>query len=84
MGKPTKMKDRSKVKLLFKRGSDVSGDKMLLVYQQTGGGPLAIAGTLRLTKDAEYYIERLCKGRKPVKLTLEYDGDQSFGTRAKT
>lgn len=81
MGKATR---RKKVKLLFKNGTDVDGDRVLLVYQRTGNGALATAGSLRISKDAEYYLERLCKGRKPAKLTLEYDDDQSFRPSAKT
>lgn len=85
MGKSTKkMKDRKKVKLLFKQGTDVDGDRVLLVYQMTGNGALATAGSLRISKDAEFYLERLCKGRKPRKLTLEYDDDQSFRPSVKT
>lgn len=66
------------VRLLFKRGSNTSGDQILLVYRQVNGGPLVISGQLRIDEVTDRYLQSLCKGRKPKFLTLEYDNDKLF------
>lgn len=66
------------VALLFKQGTDVSTNRVLLVYYRVDGGSQAIAGALKLPKEALGYIESLCGGKKPAKLKLEYSDDKSF------
>lgn len=72
-----------KVELLFKQGTDVSTNQVLLIYYRVDGGSQAIAGALRLPKAALGYIESLCDGEKPAELKLEYSDDKSF-RRSKT
>ena len=78
MGKETPAPE-PKINLLFKNGSDVTGNQVLLVYYRIDGGSQVIAGSLRLPNAATGYIESLCGGEKPAKLTLEYSDDKSFG-----
>jgi hypothetical protein len=63
----------AKVVLTFRPSHDVQGQPVLNVYHRYGNGPDVIAGTLRISKTADKYLERLANGRKqPKALSFKY------------